>query len=236
MQILSKTLSDKTEAVYKRFEEDLVYPVIFLKQDPASEEDISRPVAMDTGKKQFIIKIDDDLEDALFENALIRDIIYCKQMSDRAPVLSAVRDDDLDAYQVAIMISSVIMDIDVENKLKEYDMHMDDIDTMRLADLFSFLKSGMSDYNRALYHVLTGLQITLLLFTASNKKNIEDIIQTFYMSDPDGMDIIDKFVSIIERYGVADNRSMMRCMRKIGLAANMKGRINLEYEGKMTTL
>ena len=98
------------------------------------------------------------------------------------------------------------------------------------------LKSGMSDYNRALYHVLTGLQITLLLFTASNKKNIEDIIQTFYMSDPDGMDIIDKFVSIIERYGVADNRSMMRCMRKIGLAANMKGRINLEYEGKMTTL
>ena len=236
MQILSKTLSDKTEAVYKRFEEDLVYPVIFLKQDPGSEEDISRPVAMDTGKKQFIIKIDDDLEDALFENALIRDIIYCKQMSDRAPVLSAVKDDDLDAYQVAIMISSVIMDIDVENKLKEYDMHMDDIDTMRLADLFSFLKSGMSDYNRALYHVLTGLQITLLLFTASNKKNIEDIIQTFYMSDPDGMDFIDKFVSIIERYGVADNRSMMRCMRKIGLAANMKGRINLEYEGKMTTL
>lgn len=236
MEILGKTLSDKTEAVYKRFEEDLIYPVCFLKQDPDNEEDVSRPVAMDTGKKEFIIKIDSSLEDSLFENALIRDIIYCQQMSRQAPVLSAVKDDDLDAYQVAMMISSVIMDIDVENKLKEYDMHMDDIDTMRLADLFSFLKSGMSDYNRALYHVFTGLQITLLLFTTSNQKNIEDIVQTFYLSDPQAMDLIDKFVSIIERYGVNDNRSMMRCMRKIGLACNMKGRLNLEYEGKVSAI
>jgi len=50
------------------------------------------------------------------------------------------------------------------------------------------------------------------------------------------MDMIDKFVSIIERYGVDDNRSMMRCMRKIGLACNMKGRLNLEYEGKVTAI
>lgn len=229
-------MSGKTEAVYKRFESELVYPVSFLKQDPDNEEDISRPVAMDTGKKQFIVKIDSGLEDALFENALIRDIIYCFQMSNQAPVLTAVNESDTDAFQVAMMISSVIMDIDVENKLREYDMHIDDIDTMRLSDLFSFLKSGISDYNRALYHVFTGLQITLLLFTTSNRKNIEDIVQTFYLSDPEGMDIIDKFVSIIERYGVNDNRSMMRCMRKIGLACNMKGRLRLEYEGKAAVL
>ena len=236
MEILGKTLSDRTEVVYRRFEKDLCYPVHFLKQDPDNQEDISRPVAMDTGKKEFIIKIDSDLEQSLFENALIRDMIYCYQMSSNAPVLSAVNEDDLDAYQVAMMISSVIMDIDVENKLREYDMHMDDIDTMRLSDLFSFLKSGMSDYNRPLYHVFTALQITLLTFTTSNKKNIDDIVQTFYMSDPQGMDMIDKFVSIIERYGVDDNRSMMRCMRKIGLACNMKGRLNLEYEGKVTAI
>ncbi|MBR0411859.1 MAG: hypothetical protein IJI25_12845 [Eubacterium sp.] len=236
MEILGKTLSEKTEAVYKRFEKELIYPVTFLKQDPGNDEDVSRPVAMDTGKKQFIIKIDNDLEDSLFENALIRDMIYCQQMSSQAPVLTAVSDKDIDAYQVAMMISSVIMDIDVENKLQEYGMHLDDIDTMRLADLFSFLKSGMSDFNRPLYHIFTGLQITLLMFTSSNKKNIEDIVNTFYLSDPEGMDIIDKFISIIERYGVADNRSMMRCMRKIGLACNMKGRLNIEYEGKVSAL
>jgi len=236
MDILGKTLTEKTETVYRRFEKDLIYPVNFIKQDPDNEEDISRPVAMDTGNKQFIIKIDSDLSDQLFENALIRDIIYCFQMSNQAPVLSPVKEEDLDAYQIAMMISSVIMDIDVENKLREYDMHIDDIDTMRLSDLFSFLKSGMSDYNRPLYHIFTGLQITLLLFTTSNEKNIQDIIQTFYLSDPQGMDMIDKFVSIIERYGVDDNRSMMRCMRKIGLACNMKGRLNLEYEGKVTAI
>ena len=48
--------------------------------------------------------------------------------------------------------------------------------------------------------------------------------------------MIDKFTDIIERYGVEDNRSMMRCMRKIALACNMKGRLNLEYEGKITTI
>ena len=50
------------------------------------------------------------------------------------------------------------------------------------------------------------------------------------------MEMIDKFVDIIDRYGVDDNRSMMRCMRKIGLACKMKGRLNLEYEGKVTAL
>lgn len=236
MEILGKVLSDRTEAVFKKYEGELVYPVVFLKQNSEDPEDLNRPVAMDTGKRQFIIKIDSDLEDNLFENALIRDMIYCLQMSNQAPVLSAVKDEDLDAYQTAMMISSVIMDIDVENRLKEYDMHLDDIDTMRLADLFSFLKSGMSDYNRALYHVMTGLQITLLLFTSSNPKSIEDIVTTFNMSDPEAMELIDKFVSIIERYGVADNRSMMRCMRKMGLACNMKGRINLEYQGKVSPI
>ena len=94
----------------------------------------------------------------------------------------------------------------------------------------------MSDYNRELYHILVGLQITLLLFTTSKRKNVEDIIETFYLSDPEAMEMIDKFVDIIDRYGVEDNRSMMRCMRKIGLACNMKGRLNLEYEGKITAL
>ena len=75
MEILGKTLSDKVEAVYKKYEKELVYPVVFLKQNPEDPEDINRPVAMDTGKKQFIVKIDSDLEDNLFENALIRDMI-----------------------------------------------------------------------------------------------------------------------------------------------------------------
>lgn len=100
------------------------------------------------------------------------------------------------------MISSIIMDIDVENKLRSYDMHIDDIDTMRLSDLYAFLKSGMADYNRELYNVFTGLQITLLYFTTSKRSNIEEIIETFYLSDKSAMDAIDKYVDIIDRYGV----------------------------------
>lgn len=236
MEILGKNLSGKTEKLYNAIAESLIYPVKLVKMDPENEEDCSRPVAMDTGKKEFIVKVDSGLSDDLFENALIRDMIYCQQMSTQAPVLTPVSEHDLDAYQTAMMISSVIMDIDVENKLKANDMHIDDIDTMRLSDLFAFLKAGMSDYNRELYHILVGLQITLLLFTTSKRKNVEDIIETFYLSDPEAMEMIDKFVDIIDRYGVEDNRSMMRCMRKIGLACNMKGRLNLEYEGKITAL
>lgn len=236
MEILGKNLSEKTEKLYNAIAQSLIYPVKLVKMDPENEEDCSRPVAMDTGKKEFIVKVDSELSDDLFENALIRDMIYCQQMSTQAPVLTPVSEHDLDAYQTAMMISSVIMDIDVENKLKANDMHIDDIDTMRLSDLFAFLKAGMSDYNRELYHILVGLQITLLLFTTSKRKNVEDIIETFYLSDPEAMEMIDKFVDIIDRYGVEDNRSMMRCMRKIGLACNMKGRLNLEYEGKITAL
>ena len=213
MEILGKVLSEKTEAIYKDITEGLIYPIKIVKLDPENEEDCSRPVAMDTGKKEFIVKVDNTLEDSLFENALIRDIIYCQQMSNNAPVLSAKSKNDIDGFQVAMMISSIIMDIDVENK---------------------FLKSGMADYNRELYNVFTGLQITLLYFTTSKRSNIEEIIETFYLSDKNAMDAIDKYVDIIDRYGVDDNRSMMRCMRKLAIACGMKGRLLLEYEGKVT--
>gem|GEM_PF-940492 len=233
-QILSKTLTDRTEAIYNSITEKLMYPVKIEKMDVTNEEELSHPVAMDTGNKIFIIKIDDELSQDLFENALVRDLIYCQQMNDNAPVLTAKSDNDLDAYQTAMMISSVIMDIDMEKKINSYGMHIDDIDTMRLSDLFAFLKSGMSDYNRPLYRTMVGLQITLLLMTTSKPKNVEDIVQTFYLSDPEAMEQIDKFVAIIERYGVDDNRSMMRCMRKLAVAAGMKGRMRLEYDGKVT--
>ncbi|MCI6858541.1 MAG: hypothetical protein MR867_04550 [Eubacterium sp.] len=234
MEILGKKLSDKTEEIYKEISEKLVYPVTFLKLDPENEEDCSRPVAMDNGKKEFIVKLDNGLSDELFENALVRDIIYCQQMSDDAPALMPKNRNDIDAFQVSMMISSIIMDIDVENKLRKYDMHIDDIDTMRLSDLFAFLKSGMAEANRQLYNVFTGLQITLLYFTTSKRKNIEEIIETFYLADKDAMDEIDKYVDIIDRYGVDDNRSMMRCMRKLAIACGMKGRLLLQYEGKVT--
>ena len=74
------------------------------------------------------------------------------------------------------------------------------------------------------------------MFTTSKKENVQQIIETFYLSDKEAMDMIDKFVDIIDKYGVDDNRSMMRCMRKLGLACDMKGRLNLEYEGKITAL
>ena len=194
MEILGKVLSEKTEAIYKDITGGLIYPIKIVKLDPENEEDCSRPVAMDTGKKEFIVKVDNTLADNLFENALIRDIIYCQQMS------------------------------------------IDDIDTMRLSDLYAFLKSGMADYNRELYNVFTGLQITLLYFTTSKRSNIEEIIETFYLSDKSAMDAIDKYVDIIDRYGVDDNRSMMRCMRKLAIACGMKGRLLLEYEGKVTEI
>ena len=76
-----------------------------------------------------------------------------------------------------------------------------------------------------------GLDI-LRRYTSS--KDIEEIIETFYLSDKNAMDAIDKYVDIIDRYGVDDNRSMMRCMRKLAIACGMKGRLLLEYEGKVT--
>ncbi len=236
MELLGITLTEKTAALYQDIADDLIYPVNVLVMDPENKDDLSHPVSMDTGRKEFVIKLDKTLEQNLFENALIRDMIYCHQMSSQAPVLSPVSDADKDAFQVAMMISSVIMDIDVENVLKKHDMHLDDIDTMRLSDLFGFLKSGMNEYNRPLYHNLTALQIVLLYYTSSNQDNVKQIIETFYLSDPEAMGQIDKFVEIIDKYGVADNRSMMRCMRKLVGACGMKGRINLEYEGQIKVI
>lgn len=234
MEILGKTLTDRTEAIVKDITGKLVYPVEYRKMNVNSQEDLEHPVAMDNGKKVFSVCIDTDLSEDLFENALVRDLIYCQQMNDNVPILTAKSEEDLDARQVAMMISSVIMDIDVENRLKSYGMHLDDVDTMRLSDLFEFLKTGMNEFNRELYNCMVGLQMTLLLMTSSKPENVEDIIQTFYLSDPDAMGKIDKYVDIIDRYGTDDKRSMMRCMRKMSAASGMKGRMVLEYEGKVT--
>lgn len=234
MDVLGKKLSEKTEAAYRDITQGFKYPIKFLKMDPANSEDVARPVAMDTGKKEFIIKLDPGLSKKLFENALIRDVIYCQQMNEDAPQLLPLKRNDQDAEKIAMMISSVVMDIDVENKLKKYDMHLDDIDTMRMADLYEFLKSGQAQLNPKFYHVFTGLQIALLYFTTSNKENVDQIIETFYLSDPEATDEIDKYVDILKNYGVDDNRAMMRSMRRLAVACGMKDRTQIIYEGKVT--
>ena len=78
MEILGKVLSEKTEAIYKDITGGLIYPIKIVKLDPENEEDCSRPVAMDTGKKEFIVKVDNTLADNLFENELIRNIGFLR--------------------------------------------------------------------------------------------------------------------------------------------------------------
>ncbi|MBR5047979.1 MAG: hypothetical protein IKX76_07050, partial [Eubacterium sp.] len=79
MELLGITLTEKTEKLYTDIVDDLIYPVTVLEMDPENQEDFNHPVSMDTGKKKFVIKVDKTLDQHLFENALIRDAIYCHQ-------------------------------------------------------------------------------------------------------------------------------------------------------------
>ncbi|MGN0464879.1 MAG: hypothetical protein ACI4F9_00850 [Lachnospiraceae bacterium] len=236
MELLGKTLTEKVEKVYKEIENGLAYPVQITKLDVDNQEDIMKPCLFDPDKKRYEIKLDDALSDELFENALIRNMIYCDQMDKGAPMLFPVSTEDYEQMNIASMIHAVVLDINLEERLKEYDMYREDVNTMRMTDLFMFLKGDAANQMRSLYTVLAALQVTLLHFTATNQESINQIMESFQYTDEPLYTFMTKCIEIIEKYGCNTARGQMRCMRKIAVAANMKGKLKLYYEGKMTVL
>lgn len=236
MEILGRTLTDKTSQIYEQIEKKLSFPVEITKLDVKNEEDVMKPCLFDPQKNVYEIKIDTELAEDLFENALIRNIIYCDQMEQGAPMLLPVSTNDYEQMNIASMIHAVVLDINLENRLKEYDLYREDVNTMRMTDLFMFLKGDAANQMRSLYTVLAALQVTLLHFTATNQESINQIMESFQYTDAPLYEFLTKCIDIIEKYGCDTARGQMRCMRKIALAANMKGKLKLYYEGKMTVL
>lgn len=235
MVILDKILSEKTEGIYKEIEEKLTSPVIISRMNTEDQKEMMQPCYFDGKKKEYVIKLDTDLADNLFENALIRNMIYCLQMEEGSPILEA-NPNDHNAVNVAAMINSVILDINLEQRLKAYEVILDEIDNMRMGDLFMFLRGDMSEVNRDIYNKMASLQVVLLYFTAEKRENVEQIMETFELSDPDLYGYIQKSIEIIEKYGCDTVRGQMRCMRKIALAMDLKDKAKVFYEGKATLL
>jgi hypothetical protein len=235
MDILNKNLSEKTERIYKEIEGKLTSPVIISKMDVENQEESMHPCYFDGRKREYIIKLDTDLEDNLFENALLRNMIYCLQMEEGSPLLEA-NPNDHNAVNVAAMINSVVLDINLEQRLKAYEVVLDEIDNMRMGDLFMFLRGDISDVNRDVYNKMASLQVIMLYFTAEKRENVEQIMETFQLSDPDLYSYIEKGIDIIEKYGCDTVRGQMRCMRKLALTMDLKDKAKIFYEGKATML
>ena len=117
MVILDKALSEKIEKVYQEIERKLNAPVVILKMDTSNQEEMTKPCYYDGRKNEYVIKLDTELTDELFFNALIRNMIYCLQMAEQSPMLEA-NPKDYDAVNVAAMINSVVLDINLEMRLK----------------------------------------------------------------------------------------------------------------------
>lgn len=235
MVILEKVLSEKTERIYKEIEGKLTSPVAISKMDPENQEEVTKPCYFDAKKREYYIKLDVGLEDSLFENALLRNMIYCLQMEEGSPLLEA-NPNDHTALNVAAMINSVVLDINLEQRLKDYQVTLDEIDNMRMGDLFLFLRGDMSEVNRDLYNKMASLQVVLLYYTAEKRENVEQIMETFQLSDPDLYEYIERCIQVIDKYGCDTVRGQMRCMRKIALAMDLKEKAKIYYEGKATLL
>lgn len=234
MELLGKTLSEKTEKIYTELKDKLTDTLVISKMDLNNKMDVERPCYHDVKAGEYVIKLDDQLADPLFENALLRNLIYCVQMEEGSPILDPNPQDQL-AMTAAAMINSTVLDINLEQRLADYGVEKPaDLDTMRLEDFFMFLRTDTAQTNRSLYDIVVSLQMIMLYFTVDNEESVNQVLLTFEMSDPALFDLIHKGIDIIEKYGYDTTRGQMRCMRKLALMLGMKDKIKVYYEGQAT--
>jgi hypothetical protein len=232
MELLGKTLSEKTEQIYTEILGKLTDKVTIMPMDIGNPMDVNRPCYHNVKDQEYVIKLDKDMEDALFENALLRNMIYCLQMEEGSPILEPNPQDQL-AVTAASMINSTVLDLNLEKRLEDYGVEKPaDLDMMRLEDFFMFLRTDMAQRNRTLYDIVACLQMILLYFTVDNEENINQVLLTFEMSDLALFDLIHKGIDIVEKYGFDTTRGQMRCMRKLALMFGMKDKIKVFYEGQ----
>lgn len=225
--ILGRQLSTKPENILRSIETTLTKPVIYHKierggfgkcgQDPIN----------------YYIWLDDELPDDAFEINLIHELLHLTQMHRDLPDARAINDNALGENDFACSINSAILDLEVENKLKEvYSFDTRDFSQKRLEQIQNIRKGGFKNFaNNDFLQKHSALKLALYAYVAppdlSNK-----MYDCFAKRYPKVVSMARKIQSIVMSNDHIYTDSVFKTMKSIIEFLNIGDHIKICYKNK----
>ncbi len=228
MRILNHELSEKTQKIYNEIINDLDLPVE-IRQIEGDDTESNGYCQMNDN--HYLVYVDGQLEDDVFESVLIHELLHCKQIQEGCPGLIPAKYGDYPARFIASTINSVVADIDVEAQLSELGLHSDYIDHFRYLDAIAAINEYNNPYLSEVYLPLCALNLVLIKKTSRDPSYYDELYILFENQDDMVIQTAEEIINIIDKYGYKTAREQLRSIRRIAICLGWRARLRIVYNG-----
>lgn len=228
MRILNHEISSQAIEIYNQIIDRLKLPVKIGKVGKDHSESNGYCLKNDD---QYLVYVDAKLRDDVFESVLIHELLHCIQIEKGSPGLIAANYGDYVSKTIASMITSLVADIDVEDKLSSFGMHSDYIDHVRYIDAIEVLKEYSNKNYVEIYPVTSALNLVLIERTSNSSSYYEELYNKLRNQDENIIEIAEGVSNIIGKYGYKTPREQLRSIRRIAIFIGWRAKFRIVYNG-----
>lgn len=210
MYVLDRVISNKVELIMKTIMERLPKPIIFM--DLKNQKGCFGKCGQDSNS--FFVWLNVSLPDDAFETNLIHELIHLTQMLKNIPDARPINDSAEGEREFAQILNSLILDIEVEEKLKSYGLDSSYFSNERLKQMKQIRNDGFAGYaNNDFLQKYSAIRLALYSYTA--RPGISDkMFSCFSKRYPRICSIAIKIRQTIEGRTFEDTDEMFAVMKK----------------------
>lgn len=229
MHVLTYEISQKAETIINNINEILPKPIKYI---PLKNQ-VGCFGRCGQSDCCYIIWLDDSLPNNEFETNLLHELVHLTQMLKNIPDARPISDNAEGEIQFAQSINSIILDIEVEIKLKAYDFDSSYFSNIRLKQMRESRNKGFTNYaNNEFLQKHSAVKLALYTYIASDEI-AEKMYCVFIKRYPYICTMAKKLTHIIQGKLFEETDEMFDAMKKIIELLNIGEHIKIVYKEKI---
>lgn len=211
MIILNRTISNKTEQIVNNILSLLNKPIIYNNLG-IIKDCFGQCCQNDTN---YFVWLDDTLPEEAFETNLVHELIHLTQMKKMLPDAVSITEKAEGEIEFAKIINSTILDLEVEEKIKEYGLKSIYFSIARLKQMKSARNAGFVNFaNNDFLQKFSAIRLALYAYVAP-KEIADQMFSCFLKKYPRICSVAKKIQQIIDGKSYENTVEMFETMKAI---------------------
>ncbi len=229
--ILAREISGKAEETVNAIKLTLSKPVIYAKISDENGE-IGK---YEDGKDNYFVWVDDTLPDEAFEINVVHQLLHLQQISRGFPFTKAISehtDGDVNfAASFSNLFNDIIMDLEVEHRLKEeYNYDTTYFTSKRLGYFKNIRDGGYKKFaNNSFLQRITGVRLGVYSYFAPTELS-DEMCECFSTEYPNIIDIANRIKAIAAANNFNDPDGMSEALKKMLVYLKVSQYIKIGYK------
>lgn len=228
MHVLNKHISAKSEENISRIVEILDKPIAYF---PIGDKKGFFGMCCQDDEK-YSVWLDESLPDDVFEVNLLHELIHLTQMKKNIPDCKPINENNIGEREFASIINATVLDLEVEEKLKEQGYDTSYFSHQRLKQMKEVRNKGFINYaNNEFLQKFSSIRLALYAYIAADEIS-DQMYNCFYKRYPRICSMAYKITKVIRGKQFDQPNEMFEAMKNIIELLNIGEHVKIVYDGK----